>query len=63
VVPPQAMALIYLGLGDQDKAIDELWKASDARTIRVPWLRVEPVYAPLRRNPRWADLLRHVNLQ
>jgi adenylate cyclase len=63
VVPPQALALVYLGLGDHDRAVEELWKASDARTIRVPWLRVEPVYAPLRRNPRWPDLLRHVNLQ
>jgi TolB-like protein/Tfp pilus assembly protein PilF len=63
IVPRQALAFVYQGLGDSDKAIDELWKASDARTLRVPWLRVEPVYAPLRRNPRWPDLLRHVNLQ
>ena len=62
-VPPQALAIVYLGLGDHKKAIEELWKASDARTIRVPWLRVEPVYAPLRQDPRWPDLLRHVNLQ
>ena len=63
VVPQQALAFVYLGLGDQNKAIDELWKASDARSIRAPWLRVDPVYEPLRQNPRWADLLRHVNLQ
>jgi TolB-like protein/Tfp pilus assembly protein PilF len=63
VVPQQALAFIYLGLGNHDKAIDELWKASDARSIRVPWFRVDPVYTPLRSNPRWADLLRHVNLQ
>ena len=63
IVPRQALAFVYQGLGDNDKAIDELWKASDARTLRVPWLRVEPVYSPLRRNPRWPDLLRHVHLQ
>ena len=63
VVPPQALAFVYLGLGEHDKAIDQLWKASDGRTIRVPWFRVEPVYEPLRRNPRWPDLLRHVNLE
>jgi len=62
-IPPQALAFVYQGLGDNDRAINELWKASDARSIRVPWLRVEPVYAPLRQNPRWPDLLRHVNLQ
>jgi hypothetical protein len=57
------LAFVYLGLGEHDKAIDQLWKASDGRTIRVPWFRVEPVYEPLRRNPRWPDLLRHVNLE
>jgi serine/threonine-protein kinase len=63
LVPPQALAFVYQGLGENDRAIEELWKASDARTIRAPWLRVEPVYAPLRQNPRWPDLLRHVNLE
>jgi TolB-like protein len=62
-VPPQALAFVYQGLGEDEKAIDELREASDARTLRVPWLRVEPVYAPLRHNPRWAALLQHVNLQ
>ena len=46
-IPPQALAFVYQGLGDNDKAIDELWKASDARAIRVPWLRVDLVYACL----------------
>jgi adenylate cyclase len=63
VIPRQALAFVYLGLGENDQAIEELWKAADLRTIRVPWLNVEPVYAPLRRHARWADLLRHVNLQ
>jgi predicted Zn-dependent protease len=63
IVPRQALAFVYQGLGDSDQAIDERWKASDARTLRVPWLRAEPIYAPLRRNPHWLDLLRHANLQ
>jgi TolB-like protein/Tfp pilus assembly protein PilF len=62
VVPPQAFAFVYQGLGNDRRAMDELWKASDARSMRVPWLRVEPVYAPLKQDPRWADLLRHGNL-
>lgn len=61
-VPQQAVAFVYIGLGDKGKAIDQLWKAADSRSFRTPWLRVDPVYAPLRRHPRWADLLRHVNL-
>lgn len=62
-IPPEAFAFVYLGLGDNRRAADQLWQASDARTIRVPWLRVEPLYKPLRQNSRWADLLRHANLQ
>ncbi len=63
VVPQQAVAQVYIGLGENNKAIDGLWKAADARTLRVPWLRVDPVYAPLRKNIRWPELMRHVNLK
>lgn len=63
VVPRQALAIIYLGLGENDQAIHELWNAADARTLRAPSLRVEPIYAGLQKNPQWADLLRHVHLQ
>jgi tetratricopeptide (TPR) repeat protein len=62
-VPPQASAFVYIGLGENDKAMNEVRRALDYRTLRPPWLKIEPMYAPLRGNPHWAELLRHVNLQ
>lgn len=43
--------------------MNEVRRALDYRTLRPPWLKIEPMYAPLRGNPHWAELLRHVNLQ
>ncbi len=62
-VPPQAHAFVYQGLGDYDQAIEELWKACDARAIRPTWLRESAFYQPLRKRPRFRELMRHVNLE
>jgi TolB-like protein len=62
-VPEQALAFVYLGLGEDDQAIDQLWKACESRMIRASLLKVSPVYAPLKSNARFVELLRHVNLE
>lgn len=62
LVPPQAAAMVYLGLNDLDRAVDELWKACEERTLRAPWLVADPIYAPLKQHPKFIALLAHVNL-
>jgi TolB-like protein/Tfp pilus assembly protein PilF len=62
-VPPQAMAFVFIGLHENDKAMTEVRRALDYRTLRPPWLKIEPMYAPLRSHPLWAELLHHVNLE
>jgi hypothetical protein len=58
------MARIYIGLGDKEKAFDWLEKAYEARSIGAGWsIKADPVYDPLRSDPRFADLLRRMNLQ
>jgi tetratricopeptide (TPR) repeat protein len=54
-------AIIYVGLGDKDKAFEWLEKAYEDRSIGA--IKVNPVYDPLRSDPRFADLLRRMNLQ
>jgi tetratricopeptide (TPR) repeat protein len=54
-------ARIYTGLGEKDKAIEWLEKGYDDRSINA--IKVEPSYDPLRSDPRFADLLRRMNLQ
>jgi serine/threonine protein kinase/tetratricopeptide (TPR) repeat protein len=54
-------AIIYAGLGEKDKVFEWLEKAYEDRTIGA--IKVNPVYDPLRSDPRFADLLRRMNLQ
>jgi serine/threonine protein kinase/Flp pilus assembly protein TadD len=59
-VPAWSRAIIYGSLGQKDKAFEWLQKAYEERSIYS--LR-DPAYDPLRSDPRFADLLRRMNLQ
>jgi serine/threonine protein kinase/tetratricopeptide (TPR) repeat protein len=60
-VPAIHRALICVGLLEKDKAFDWLEKAYEEHFIVV--IKVHPAYDPLRSDPRFADLLRRMNLQ
>jgi serine/threonine protein kinase len=60
-VPAFRRAEIYAGLGEKDKAFEWLEKAYEEHFIIA--IKVEPVYDPLRSDPRFQDLLRRMNLQ
>ncbi len=53
-------AMIHLGLGEIDNAIDWLEKAFEERSGFLPFLKVEPMLDPLREDSRFQDLLRRV---
>jgi TolB-like protein/DNA-binding winged helix-turn-helix (wHTH) protein/Flp pilus assembly protein TadD len=55
-----SIALIYVGLGDNDHAIIWLTKAYQARFN--PSILVRPVFDPLRSDPRFHDLLQRIGL-
>lgn len=55
-------AMIYTALGEQDRAFEWLEKAYVERAWQLGFLRVEPVFDPLREDPRFADMMRRVNL-
>jgi len=61
-VSASSRAVIYVGLGEKDKAFEWLDKAFDERSVGHD-IRVSPAYDPLRSDPRFADLLRRMNLQ
>jgi TolB-like protein/Tfp pilus assembly protein PilF/predicted Ser/Thr protein kinase len=56
-------ALIYAGLGDREQALKWLQKAYEEGPGWLIYLGVDPRYDPLRSDPRFADLLRRMNLQ
>jgi len=61
-VSPFHFALIHIGLGENDRAIDLLEKAYDERVERLVWLRADPRFDPLRLDPRFNDLLARMGL-
>jgi len=60
-VSPYHQALVYLGLGENSQAIDWLEKAYDKRSPWVIWLKVEPMFDPLRSDPRFQALYHKMN--
>ncbi|MEW6737955.1 MAG: winged helix-turn-helix domain-containing protein, partial [Acidobacteriota bacterium] len=61
-VPPHSIALIYTGLGEKEQAFEWLEKAFRDRSGAMIYLRVEPIFDPLRSDPRLTDLLRRMRL-
>jgi Flp pilus assembly protein TadD len=60
--PAMAFAIVHVGLGEHDQALNWLDKASEERFNRLAYLRREPSWDPLRSDPRFVDLLRRINL-
>ena len=60
--PALAFAVVHVGLGEKDQALSWLEKAYEERFNRLAYLRREPVWDPLRADPRFTDLLRRINL-
>jgi tetratricopeptide (TPR) repeat protein len=56
------VAIIYVGLGETDQAFAWLEKAYQERSENLLALKVDPVFDSLRSDPRFADLLRRLNL-
>ena len=59
--PAVAIAHVYIGLGDKDRAFEWLDKAVDQRDLSVD-LQWDPVYRMMRPDPRYAALLRRMKL-
>ena len=64
-VPAISRVGVYVGLGDKEKAFEWLAKAYEDRSIGSSFavIKADPIYDPLRSDPRFADLLRRMNLQ
>jgi len=63
-VSPVWKAKIYAGLKEKDKAFEWLEKAYEDRSVvSVGFIKTNPMFDPLRTDPRYADLLRRTNLQ
>jgi DNA-binding winged helix-turn-helix (wHTH) protein/TolB-like protein/Tfp pilus assembly protein PilF len=61
-VPPYDIALVYVGLGENDKAFEWLEKAYADHSTEMIYFKVEPMLASLRSDPRYQVILRHMQL-
>jgi TolB-like protein len=57
-VPPFNLAIVYLGLGDPERAMDLLEEASAGDSQWMMYLKVDHIFDPLRANPRFIALMK-----
>lgn len=62
-VPAVYIALVYVGLGDKDKAFQWLDRAYDERCEYLVYLPTEPLADPLRQDPRFARFISRLGLK
>jgi hypothetical protein len=61
-VSPYHIAMVYAGLGEQDEAFQWLEKAYEDREARMTILKFAPEFGSLRKDPRFANLVKRVGL-
>jgi hypothetical protein len=62
-VPAMDIALIYIGLGDKDRAFEWMEKAYSDRDWAMCCIKVESIFAPIRSDPRFQNIMKRVGLQ
>ncbi|MGC2197824.1 MAG: tetratricopeptide repeat protein [Terriglobales bacterium] len=61
-VSPYDIAMVYVGLQENDEAFAWLQRAFEQRSLWLGYLNVEPQLDPLRSDPRFRELLRRIGL-
>ena len=62
-IDPVFIAYIYIYLGDKDQAFAWMEKGVQERSGQILWLRIEPLFDPLRSDPRFDKMVRRMGLK
>ncbi|MEO8440205.1 MAG: hypothetical protein ABI540_08290 [Spartobacteria bacterium] len=62
-VPPFNLAIVHLGLGELDRAMDLLEQASADDSQWMMYLKVDRIFDPLRSHPRFIALMKKENFE
>ncbi len=62
-IRPEILAVGYAAVGEKDEAFAQLEKALEARSAGLVYLVVDPMYDPLRDDPRFRELVERVGLK
>ena len=60
-VSPVDLAMLHVGLDNNEQAIEYLEKAYEEHADRMSWIKVNPVFDPLRSDPRFQAILQRMN--
>jgi adenylate cyclase len=60
-VPPFNLAIVYLGMGDKGRAMDYLEQAFSAHSELLEMLKMDRIFDPLRKEPRFIALMKKVH--
>ena len=63
LAPPAEIAWVYGALGEVDRAFEYLERAYEADPSSLYLVNVDPMADPLRNDPRFAELLRKLELE
>ncbi len=61
-VDPVLSALVYVGLGESDRALDRLERAYQNQAALITEVPVDPRYESLRSNPRYEAIVNGIGL-
>jgi serine/threonine-protein kinase len=61
MMPPIARALIYHSIGDTNTAMEWLNKAYEAKDFYLAFVRVDPIWDPMRNEPEFQKLMKKMN--
>jgi hypothetical protein len=61
-ISPGELAVLYVALGEQERAFASLERAYAVHDSQLQFLGVDPSFDPLRSDPRFQDLMRRVGL-
>jgi tetratricopeptide (TPR) repeat protein len=57
-----SFAVVYIGLGDKDKAIEQLERSFEYRAPDFLYVAVDPYFKDLHSDPRFVDLMHRAGL-
>jgi DNA-binding winged helix-turn-helix (wHTH) protein/TolB-like protein/Tfp pilus assembly protein PilF len=61
-VSPFCRVMVHIGLGEKDRAFEWLERAYEERIWHLGVLAADPMFDPLRSDPRFTDMVRRMNL-
>lgn len=62
-VSPTSVAIVWVGLGEKDRAFEWLDEAYKTKDPLLSWLKVDTIFEPLRSDRRFFELLKSINLE